>query len=75
MSYPTRDPDFEALRLALARLRDERGWSFDELAERSGVSRRTLISMEHGSTRGRLDSWFRVSQAFEISISDLLAVL
>ncbi len=75
MSYPTRDPDFAALRLTLARLRNERGWSFDELAERSGVSRRTLIEMEHGQSNGRLESWFRIAEAFETPLSELVAVL
>lgn len=75
MSYPTRDPNFEALRLTLARLRDERGWSFDELAERSGVSRRTLIEMEHGQSNGRLESWFRIAEAFETPLGDLVRVL
>ena len=75
MSYPTRDPDFEALRLTLARLRNDHGWSFDELAERSGVSRRTLIAMEHGTTNGRLESWFRVAEAFGVGLPKLVAVL
>lgn len=75
MSYPTRDPNFEALRLTLARLRNERGWSFDQLAERSGVSRRTLIEMEHGQSNGRLESWFRIAEAFETPLSDLVRVL
>ena len=30
------------------RHRGDRGWTLDELAERSGVSRRMLISIEHG---------------------------
>lgn len=75
MTYPTREPDFEALRLLLGRLREERGWSFDELAERSGVSRRTLIDMEHGKSNGRLESWFRVAEAFGVPIADLVRVL
>jgi len=75
VSYPTRDPNFEALRLTLARLRNERGWSFDELAERSGVSRRTLIEMEHGQSNGRLESWFRIAEAFETPLGELVAVL
>lgn len=75
MSYPTRDPDFEALRLTLARLRNDHRWSFDELAERSGVGRRTLIEMEHGQSNGRLESWFRVAQAFQVPLGDLVAVL
>lgn len=75
VSYPTRDPNFEALRLTLARLRDGRGWSFDERAERSGVSRRTLIEMEHGQSNRRLESWFRVAEAFGVPLGELVSVL
>lgn len=75
MTYPTREPNFEALRLTLARLRGDRGWSYDELAEHSGVSRRTLIEMEHGQSNGRLESWFRVAEAFKVALGDLVSVL
>ena len=75
MTYPTREPNFEELWLALARLRSERGWSYDELAERSGVSRRTLIEMEHGQSNGRLESWFRIAEAFGVPLGDLVSVL
>ena len=75
VTYPTRDPNFEALRLTLGRMRNDRGWSFDELAERSGVSRRTLIAMEHGTTNGRLESWFRVAEAFGVPLGELVAVI
>ncbi|SDN69641.1 hypothetical protein SAMN05444921_1344 [Streptomyces wuyuanensis] len=43
------DPNLAALRLELARLRSERGWSYDELARRSGLARRTLIEIEQVS--------------------------
>lgn len=75
MTYPTRDPDFEALRLQLARVRNDRGWTFDKLEAESGVHRRTLIAMEHGETNGRLESWFRVAQAFGITPGEFFAVL
>lgn len=38
------DPDLTALRVEFARLRVERGWTFDELARRSGLARRTVPS-------------------------------
>ena len=75
MSFPVRDPNFESLRLELGRHRAARGWTYDELAERSGVTRRTLIAMETGTTNGRVDSWFRVSQAFGLEVGDLLRAL
>jgi DNA-binding XRE family transcriptional regulator len=75
VSFPVREPDFEALRLELGRQRATRGWTYDELAERSGVTRRTLIAMETGTTNGRVDSWFRVAQAFGVEIGDLFKAL
>lgn len=57
------------------RIRAERGWSYDALAERSGVTRRTLISIETGSTRGALDSWFRFAEAFVMPLGELLSPL
>jgi len=73
--YPTREPNFEALRLELGKMRASRGWTYDELAEQSGVTRRTLIAMETGTTNGRLGSWFRVAQAFDVEFSDLVRLL
>lgn len=75
MTYPTRDPDFAALRLQMARVRNERGWTFDKLEAESGVHRRTLIAMEHGTTNGRLDSWFRVAESFGIPAGEFFSVL
>lgn len=81
---PVADPDFEALRQHFARLRHERGWSFDELAARSGVGRSTLVSIEDGkprrnpnlpATRGNLETWYRIAEAFDLSLGELLAPL
>lgn len=78
-------PNFVALRVRLGRLRAERDWTYDDLAERSGVSRATLIAMETGSSRARrpdapasrgsLESWWRVAHAFGIDLGDLLSAL
>ncbi|MEU5134597.1 MULTISPECIES: helix-turn-helix transcriptional regulator [Streptomyces] len=69
------EPNFEALRLRLARLRDERGWSYDDLAEKTGKSRRTLIEIEQGRTIGSLDTWHALGHAFEVHFADLFATL
>ncbi|HCS61404.1 MAG TPA: XRE family transcriptional regulator [Microbacterium sp.] len=84
MTSPTQDPDFDALRLHLAQLRHARGWSYDELAARSGVGRATLVTLESGSPRrnpdkpattGTVATWFRIAQAFEVDLGDLLRPL
>ncbi|GCD40362.1 helix-turn-helix transcriptional regulator [Streptomyces paromomycinus] len=69
------DPNLGALRVQLARLRNERGWTFDELAERSGLSRRTLIDLEHGRTTGSVTTWHALAHAFGISFDQLLGTL
>ena len=81
MSSPVREPDFDALRLHLAKLRHARGWSYDELAARSGVGRATVVALESGrprrnpdkpATTGTLATWFRIAQAFGVDLGELL---
>jgi DNA-binding XRE family transcriptional regulator len=69
------DPDLTALRVELARLRGERGWTFDELADRSGLARRTLIDLEHGRTTGSVTTWHALAHTFGVPIEDLLGAL
>ncbi|GAA0466935.1 helix-turn-helix transcriptional regulator [Streptomyces olivaceiscleroticus] len=69
------DPNLIALRVALARLRDERGWTFDQLAERSGLARRTLIDLEHGRTTGSVITWHALAHGFDVPIDQLLSNL
>ncbi|MFJ7231475.1 helix-turn-helix transcriptional regulator [Streptomyces tendae] len=67
------DPDLAALRVTLARLRVERNWTFDELARRSGLARRTLIDLEHGRTTGSVTTWH--AHALGVPIDELLGSL
>ncbi|WP_327692115.1 MULTISPECIES: helix-turn-helix transcriptional regulator [unclassified Streptomyces] len=69
------DPDFEALRLELARLRAARGWSYDELAARSGLARRTLIEIEQGRTIGTLKTWHALAHALSTPLDELFGAL
>ncbi|MFB7277165.1 helix-turn-helix transcriptional regulator [Streptomyces hydrogenans] len=69
---PPPEPDPTALRHSLARLRAQRGWSYDELAARSGLSRRTLIEIEQGRTIGTLATWHALAHAFSIPLGELL---
>lgn len=69
------EPNLEALRLELARLRGERGWTYDELARRSALSRRTLIEIEQGRTVGTLATWHALSNALEAPLERLFGTL
>ena len=69
------DPDFEALRRELARLRADQGWSYDELAARTGLARRTLIEIEQGRTIGTLKTWHALAHALNTPLDELFATL
>lgn len=69
------DPDLTALRVTLARLRNDRGWTFDELAARSGLARRTVIDLEHGRGAGNITTWHALAHAFDVPIGELLSAL
>lgn len=83
-STTSADPDFDSLRLHLARLRHEREWSYDELAARAGIGRATLVSLESGkprrtpgkpASRGNLETWYKIAVAFEMDLGELLRPL
>ncbi|GCD40407.1 helix-turn-helix transcriptional regulator [Streptomyces paromomycinus] len=69
------DPNLTALRLELARLRAERRWTYDELAARSGLARRTLIEIEQGRTIGTLKTWHALAHALGTPLDRLFAAL
>ena len=69
------DPNLDALHEELRRRRAERGWSYDDLAERSGLSRRTLIEIEQGRTIGTLATWHALAHAFAVPFGTLAQVL
>ena len=54
----------------IKKLRLERGWSQQQLADISGVSGRTIQRIENGANAG-LDSQNALAAAFELSLSDL----
>ena len=69
------DPDLDALRLELARLRAVRKWSYDEVAARSGLARRTVIEIEQGRTIGTLRTWHALAHAFDTPLDELFSTL
>jgi len=57
----------------LAALRAERGWSLDELAQRSGIARTTLSRLERGETSPTATLLGRLCTAYDRTMSRLLA--
>ncbi|GAA3814814.1 helix-turn-helix transcriptional regulator [Streptomyces chiangmaiensis] len=65
----------ERNRQELSRLRAERGWTYDELAARTGLSRRTLIEIEQGRTIGTLATWHALAHALGAPLDQLFGTL
>ncbi len=51
------------------------GLTYDQLAKISGVSRRTLVSIETGSSPGSMETWFRLSAALEVGLDEMFSVV
>jgi transcriptional regulator with XRE-family HTH domain len=54
--------------------RNSRGWTLDQLAGRSGVSRRMLVSIEQGSANPSIATLLLVSDALGIGLPALVAM-
>ena len=58
----------------VARLRGERGWSLEDLADEAGRHRTYLGLIERGERHLSVASAFRLAQALDLSISDLIGL-
>jgi transcriptional regulator with XRE-family HTH domain len=63
-----------ALARILQSLRAERGWSLDQLALRSGVSKGVLVALEQGRSNPNLATLARIGDAFGVPVTRLLDV-
>ena len=52
-------------------LRTEKGWTQQELADRTEVSRQTIISLEKGRYNPSILLAFRLARQFGVAIEDL----
>ncbi len=52
-------------------LREERGWTQKELAQRLGVSRQTVIALERGRYDPSLPLAFAIAEQFERRIEEI----
>jgi transcriptional regulator with XRE-family HTH domain len=66
------------LTIAVARtmqaLRADRGWSLDQLAARSGVSKGVLVALEQGRSNPNLATLARIGDAFGVPVTRLVDV-
>jgi transcriptional regulator with XRE-family HTH domain len=58
----------------LQSLRAERGWSLDQLAARSGVSKGVLVALEQGRSNPTLATLARIGDAFGVPVTRLVEV-
>jgi len=72
----TRAPEPEGINELVGRrvkkLRQDRGWSLDEMADASGVSRSMLSEIERERANPTLTVAFRIARAFGMSLEDLV---
>ena len=61
-----------AIARAVHRLRAERSWTLNELAARSGISRRLIVQMEQAQANPSIGTLLRLADAFEVTLSTLL---
>ena len=59
------------MRHRLKELRAEFGWTQEELSEKLGVSRQTVISIENGRYNPSLELAYKIAKAFNRSIEDV----
>ena len=62
----------EDLGRRVKKLRDDRGWSLQELAAASGVSRSMLSEIERERANPTLSVTYRIARAFGLSLQDLI---
>lgn len=71
----TENDDLAPLRLEMSRIRNERGLTYEQLAERSGLSRSAVIRMETGESAGSMRGWWAVARGLDVPLSVLVSVL
>ena len=68
-------PDLtNAVARTLQALRADRGWSLDQLAARSGVSKGVLVALEQGRSNPNLATLARIGDAFGVPVTLLVDV-
>jgi transcriptional regulator with XRE-family HTH domain len=69
---PERSSTIARLGTILRELRLARGWSLDQAAERSGISRRSLVALEQGGGNPSLSTLLRLAEGYGVGLADLV---
>jgi len=64
----------EAVARTVRALRSAHGWSLDQLAARSGVSKGVLVALEQGRGNPNLGTLIRISEALGVALTRLVQV-
>ena len=63
----------EAVGRRVRQARSDRGWTLDQLAERSEVSRRMIINVEAGTSNASIATLLRLATALNVGLAELVA--
>lgn len=66
------DRGLKALVQTIVRLREERGWSVNDLAREADVAPATLVSLEDQTSEPRWGTLRRIARALDTELEDLL---
>ncbi len=69
---PDIPPDTPGYNLCVARL--AKGLTLAELSTAAGITRETLIRLEHGDQSGQVQTWQTISRALDIPLADLFQI-
>lgn len=63
----------EAVGRRVREARVSRGWTLDQLAEHSGVSRRMIVNVEAGASNASIATLLRLATSLKVGLADLVA--
>jgi DNA-binding XRE family transcriptional regulator len=69
---PIDDAGLRALVQTIVRLREERGWTVNDLARAADVAPATLVSLEDRTNEPRWGTLRRIARAMDTELEDLL---
>lgn len=69
------EPNLTAMRIAFSTKRKAGRLTYEDVAEKSGIARRTVQRLETGEREGNLKTWFYLANAVDLQFSTLVSSL